>query len=82
MWKLRLEQRQIAAVERQYESDGRLTPAEKRALNQMQNRASRNIAAEAHDNEHRWWKPWQRYSYNNYAPNQAAPWWRRPWWAR
>lgn len=64
--KLRAQQRDIARLERKFERDGRLTPAERRHLTMLQDRASRMIRAEKHDNETRrhvrdrkgwgWWR--------------------------
>jgi len=47
------EQRAIKAQERRYKSDGVLTATERAKLKHAQNRASRNIAAQKHDAQHR-----------------------------
>ena len=52
------EQRRIAEYERRAKADGRLDPREQTTLRQMQDNASRHIAAERHDNEAR--RPWYR----------------------
>ncbi len=47
------EQRAIKAQERRYKSDGVLTASERAKLKHAQKRASRNIAAQKHDAQHR-----------------------------
>jgi len=47
------EQRAIKAQERRYKSDGVLTASERAKLKHAQNRASRNIAVQKHDAQHR-----------------------------
>ncbi len=47
------EQRAIKAQERRYKSDGVLTATERAKLKRAQHRASRNIAVQKHDAQHR-----------------------------
>lgn len=56
--KLRSEQRRIAAAERHFRADGRLTAHERARLEAMQDRASAHIRAEAHDGQKAHWKKW------------------------
>lgn len=53
--KLRKEQKDIAKVERELASDGRLSPRERRILKKLQNNAHENIQAETYDRYHRAW---------------------------
>ncbi|MFA5948678.1 MAG: hypothetical protein WC807_00180 [Hyphomicrobium sp.] len=56
--KLRKEQRDIARVENELASDGRLNKREKRILHKLQNKAEDHIVSEANDTYHRaWWLP-------------------------
>jgi hypothetical protein len=50
---LREERRDIRDLERDYKSDGALTPQERRDLNQQLNQNSREIFEEKHDDERR-----------------------------
>jgi hypothetical protein len=55
---LRAEQKRIHALEESYERDGRLSPAERRNLTNLQNEARRDIVHEQNDGWHRaWWLP-------------------------
>ena len=70
------EQRAIAAKERRFGRDGRLSKNEKQRLNRMQNQASRSIYAEKHDRQSRWWNPWDGYSRKRhayYGPQSTLP---------
>lgn len=74
------EQARIAALERQFKRDGRLSYAERAELERLQDRASRNIKQERHDANNRrgvFGGPrfGQRYG-NDYG---YRPWYRR-WW--
>ena len=94
--KLIAQQHDIAKLERKFERDGRLTPAERQQLTMLQNRASRMIFQEKNDNETRrhvnngrgWgWGHrfnerwgWGRDRHADNANNYDRPFYRRWWW--
>jgi hypothetical protein len=55
-----VEQRRVAEVERRSKADGYVDPAERARLRAMQDRASKHIAAERHDSETQYSRPWYR----------------------
>jgi hypothetical protein len=57
-WRLKAEQRQIAAMERYAARDGYISPREAYAINQAQNRAAYHIYRESHDGQVSWWRRW------------------------
>jgi hypothetical protein len=54
--RLKAEQSRIAALERRFERDGRLSHTERTILRVEQNRASKHIRAEKHDSQKRWYR--------------------------
>lgn len=51
--RLRLQQRRVRQAEKRAESDGQVTGAEKQKLERMQDRASKNIYQQKHDDQKR-----------------------------
>lgn len=57
-WRLKDEQRWIAAMERRARGDGYISSSEAYAIGRAQNRAARHIYAESHDGQISRWRRW------------------------